>query len=54
MALPPLATSALDQNLLERRLPLTRERWNPKSTLIASLREDEAAGFRSAQNLAAI
>lgn len=54
VALPPLATSALDQNLLERRLPLTRERWNPKSTLIASLREDEAAGFRSAQSLAAI
>ncbi len=49
VALPPLATSALDQNLLERRLPLTRERWNPKTTLIASLREDEAAGITGAR-----
>lgn len=49
VALPPLATSALDQYLLERRLPVTRERWNPTTPILASLGEDEGAGITGAR-----
>ncbi|RQR48109.1 integrase [Burkholderia sp. Bp9126] len=48
VALPPLATSALDQYLLERRLPLTRERWNPTTPILASLGDDGSVGITGA------
>lgn len=47
--LPPLATSALDQYLLERRLPLTPERWKPATPILASLGEDEGVGITGAR-----
>jgi site-specific recombinase XerD len=40
VALPPLATAALDRYLVERGLPITRTRWNPKTRLVPSLDED--------------
>lgn len=40
VALPPLARTALDQYLVQRRLPLTPARWNPATPLVASLEED--------------
>ncbi|MBB5498655.1 phage integrase family protein [Paraburkholderia sp. MM5384-R2] len=46
VSLPPLARTALDQHLLQRRLPVTPARWNPATPLIASLDED-GAGIES-------
>lgn len=40
VAMPALARTALDQYLLQRRLPVTPERWNPATPLVASLAED--------------
>jgi hypothetical protein len=40
VALPPLATAALDRYLVERGLPLTRSRCQPKTPLVPSLDED--------------
>jgi site-specific recombinase XerD len=40
VALPTLARMALDQYLVQRRLPVTRERWDPATMLVASLAED--------------
>jgi site-specific recombinase XerD len=40
VALPPVATAALDRYLMERGLPVTRTRWNPKTPLLPSLDED--------------
>ncbi|EOM7071656.1 Tn3-like element Tn4401 family resolvase TnpR, partial [Escherichia coli] len=40
VALPPLAYTALDQYLAQRQLPVSRERWNPKTPLVGSLGED--------------
>ncbi|ANH75743.1 site-specific integrase [Ralstonia insidiosa] len=37
VALPPLARTALDRHLVERGLPVTRARWNPKTPLIGGL-----------------
>ncbi|WP_426398989.1 phage integrase family protein [Ralstonia sp. R-29] len=37
VALPPLARAALDRYLVERGLPVTRARWNPKTSLIGRL-----------------
>ena len=48
VALPPLATDALDQYLLERRLPVSRERWNPATPILAGLGENEGAGITGA------
>ncbi|RZF23463.1 integrase [Paraburkholderia sp. UYCP14C] len=45
VALPPLARTALDQYLVQRQLPVTPARWNPKTPLVASLGEDRAAGI---------
>jgi site-specific recombinase XerD len=45
VALPPLARAALDQYLAQRRLPVTPQRWNPKTPLVASLGEDGLAGI---------
>ncbi|CAM2198507.1 Tyrosine-type recombinase/integrase (plasmid) [Paraburkholderia kururiensis] len=42
VALPPLARSALDQYLVQRRLPVTPERWRPATPLVASIAEDGA------------
>jgi hypothetical protein len=40
VALPTLARMALDQYLAQRRLPVTRERWDPATVIVASLAED--------------
>ncbi|EMP6677041.1 Tn3-like element Tn4401 family resolvase TnpR, partial [Citrobacter freundii] len=45
VALPPLAYTALDQYLAQRQLPVSRERWNPKTPLVGSLGEDGNAGI---------
>lgn len=42
VALPSLARTALDQYLIQRSLPVTPERWNPATPLVASLKEDGA------------
>ncbi len=45
VALPPLARTALDRYLVERRLPVTPSRWHPGTPLIGSLEQDSAAGI---------
>jgi site-specific recombinase XerD len=45
VALPPLARTALDRYLVERRLPVTPSRWHPDTPLIASLGQDSVAGI---------
>jgi site-specific recombinase XerD len=40
VALPLLARGALDRYLAQRRLPVTRTRWNPKTALVPGLEED--------------
>ncbi len=45
VALPPLAYTALDQYLAQRQLPVSRERWNPKTPPVGSLGEDGNAGI---------
>jgi len=45
VALPPLARGALDRYLVERGLPVTRARWNPKTPLIGALGIDAAEGI---------
>jgi site-specific recombinase XerD len=45
VALPPLARSALDQYLVQRGLPVTPARWDPKTPLLASLELDSAASI---------
>lgn len=50
VALPPLARSALDRYLMQRQLPSTPSRWNPKTPLIGSLDLDSDAGITAARN----
>ncbi|WP_233874350.1 phage integrase family protein [Paraburkholderia adhaesiva] len=45
VALPPLARTALEQYLVQRRLPVTPQRWDPKTPLLASVDEEGAAGI---------
>lgn len=45
VALPPLARTALDRYLVERGLPVTPARWNPKTPLIGGLGQDLANGI---------
>jgi len=45
VALPPLARAALDQYLMQRQLPLSPARWDPKTPLIGNLENDNAAGI---------
>ncbi|CAN7752829.1 tyrosine-type recombinase/integrase [Variovorax sp. LjRoot84] len=45
VALPPLARAAVDRYLMQRQLPLTPARWDPKTPLIGSLELDSAAGI---------
>ena len=45
VALPPLARTALDRYLVERRLPVMPTRWHPDTPLIGSLEQDSAAGI---------
>ena len=40
VALPPLATQALDRYLVQRGLPVTRARWTPSTSLVGRLQED--------------
>jgi site-specific recombinase XerD len=45
VALPPLARIALEQYLVQRRLPVTPQRWDPTAPLLASLGEEGATGI---------
>ncbi|WP_341318415.1 phage integrase family protein [Paraburkholderia sp. IMGN_8] len=45
VALPPLARTALDQYLVQRRLPVTPTRWDPKTPLLASLEQDSTTSI---------
>lgn len=45
VALPPLARGALDRYLVERGLPVTRARWNPKTLLVGGLGLDPDGGI---------
>jgi len=45
VALPPLARTALDQYLVQRRLPVTPARWDPRTPLLASLEQDSTTGI---------
>jgi site-specific recombinase XerD len=49
VALPPLARAAIDQYLMQRQLPLTPARWDPKTPLIGSLDQDSIAGITAAR-----
>jgi site-specific recombinase XerD len=49
VALPPLARSALDQYMVQRGLPTTRARWEPRTPLIDSLHQEDAAGITGAR-----
>lgn len=41
--LPPLARAAMDRYLVQRGLPTTRARWEPRTPLIGSLHHQEDA-----------
>lgn len=45
VALPPLARTALDRYLMHRKLPITPARWDPRTPLVGSLDQDDAAGI---------
>lgn len=45
VTLPPLARTALDQYLLQRRLPVTPVRWNPSTPLVARTEQDSVVGI---------
>lgn len=49
VALPPLAWSALNRYLAQRRLPTTPARWNPSTPLLGSLDQDSEAGITAAR-----
>jgi site-specific recombinase XerD len=42
VALPPMARSALNRYLAQRRLPTTPSRWEPSTPLLGSLEQDSA------------
>lgn len=45
VALPPMARTALDRYLVQRRLPTTPSRWDPATPLLGSLEQDSADGI---------
>lgn len=45
VALPPLARAALDRYLMQRTLPITPARWDPRTPLIGNLDQEGAAGI---------
>lgn len=45
VAVPPLARTALDQYLGQRRLPVTWTRWDPTTPLLASLEQDSTTSI---------
>ena len=48
VGLPPLAKFALDNSLMQRGLPITPSRWNPKTPLLADLGDpDNRSGISS-------
>jgi len=49
VALPPRARAALDRYLVERGLPVTRARWNPRTPLIGGLGLDPDGGITAAR-----
>lgn len=49
VALPPLARAALDRYLMQRKLPITPARWDPRTPLIGSLDQEGVAGITAAR-----
>ncbi|SFQ19507.1 site-specific integrase [Ralstonia sp. NFACC01] len=49
VALPPLARAALDRYLVERGLPVTQTRWDPRTSLIGALGLDPNGGITGAR-----
>jgi len=49
VALPPLARAALERYLVERGLPVTRERWSPGTSILGRLSGDGAAGVSASR-----
>lgn len=49
VALPPLARGALDRYLVDRGLPVTQVRWNPKTLLVGGLGLDPDGGITGAR-----
>ncbi|KJJ99665.1 integrase [Burkholderiaceae bacterium 26] len=49
VALPPLARGALDRYLVERGLPVTQARWDPRTSLIGTLGLDPNGGITGAR-----
>lgn len=49
VAVPPLAGTALECYLVERGLPVTRSRWDPKTALIGVLKQDSSGGITGAR-----
>lgn len=48
VAVPPLARMALDQHPIQRRLPVTRARWDPTTPMVVSLDEhNSGSGIKS-------
>ncbi len=45
VALPPLARAALDRYLMQRKLPITPSRWVPRTPIVGSLDQEDAAGI---------
>lgn len=45
VALPPLATNALNEYLMHRGLPTTRSKWNPATPILGRLQADHASGL---------
>ncbi|MEM5372608.1 phage integrase family protein [Paraburkholderia azotifigens] len=45
VALPSLARTALEQYLVQRHLPVTPQRWDPKTPLLASVDEEGATAI---------
>jgi site-specific recombinase XerD len=49
VALPPIASAALDRYLVQRRLPTTPTRWDPATPLLGSLEQDSGEGITAAR-----
>lgn len=49
VALPPMARTALDRYLAQRKLPTTPSRWDPATPLLGSLDQDSAGGITASR-----
>ena len=49
VALPSLARAALSRYLMQRKLPITPARWDPRAPRIGSLDQEDAAGITASR-----